>query len=97
MQGTTRVPLRDPPQGDCFVATASVGTPNAPQVHILRRVRDEKLSQTKIGRRFIAWYYLHGPIIASVIKKSALLRLFARILVIHPMTLIARILLRSEA
>lgn len=41
----------------CFIATAVYGNVEAPQVKALRKIRDEKLSKTKIGRKAIKFYY----------------------------------------
>lgn len=62
----------------CFVATAAYGEPNHPDVVLLRRFRDEKLSNSSTGRKFIAWYWRSGPKLARMIAWSPVLRRTAR-------------------
>jgi len=47
--------------GACFVLTACFGSHDAPTVLAFRQFRDNHLSRYKLGRRFISWYYTHGP------------------------------------
>ncbi len=47
--------------GGCYVATAVYGSYNCPQVWTLRRYRDNTLSETWLGRMFIALYYAISP------------------------------------
>ena len=56
-------------EGDfCLIATAVYGNINHPQVLILRNFRDQMLSQSPVGRKFIRWYYLHGRMLARLIQ-----------------------------
>lgn len=50
--------------GTCFVATCAFGNANHPDVAYLRLYRDNVLSQTALGRRFISLYYRFGPYLA---------------------------------
>jgi len=59
---------------DCFVATAVHGDVDHPDVHRLRRFRDETLQHTTAGRAFIAWYYRHGPTLAKRLKEHRFLK-----------------------
>ncbi|MTJ14624.1 hypothetical protein FJR11_19005 [Anabaena sp. UHCC 0187] len=54
---------------DCFVVTATYGTPYSPEVIKYRYFRDEYLTKNILGRKFIGHYYRFGPIAASYIKK----------------------------
>lgn len=45
----------------CYVATMVYGSYDAPEVMVLRRFRDDKLSHSKAGRAFIRWYYSWSP------------------------------------
>lgn len=56
--------------GGCFVLTACYGSYDAPTVLAFRQFRDNHLSQYKLGRRFIAWYYTHGPRWADAIDNK---------------------------
>lgn len=54
----------------CFVLTACYGSYDAPTVLAFRQFRDNHLSQYKLGRRFISWYYTHGPKWANAIDNK---------------------------
>jgi predicted ATP-dependent serine protease len=64
----------------CFVATAAFGDYEAPEVIILRRFRDKKLSRYKIGRAFISVYYMVGPYMAKGISGKPRIKKFFRYL-----------------
>ena len=42
---------------DCFIATTVYGDPDAHEVNVLRRFRDEVLMESPGGRAFVAVYY----------------------------------------
>lgn len=48
-------------ESGCFVLTACYGDHDAPTVKIYRQFRDNYLAKHVYGRRFITWYYTHGP------------------------------------
>ena len=58
----------------CFVVTAAFGDPDHATVDALRDFRDDHLRNSAPGRRFIAWYYRHGPELAKVLEKHEGLR-----------------------
>jgi len=62
----------------CFIATAAFGSPLAKQVEILRHFRDGYLLTNAFGRKFVAWYYRHGPIAAKFIKDKPVLKAAVR-------------------
>lgn len=66
--------------GYCFVATASFGGYDSPNVLVLREFRDGTLAQFAAGRAFIDWYYTHGPALAALVELSPLLRAMAAVL-----------------
>ncbi len=47
--------------GGCYIATATYGTYDCPQVWTLRRFRDSILNRTWYGRTFIRGYYAVSP------------------------------------
>ena len=58
----------------CFVATATYGGADHPNVRFLRTFRDDCLSLTPAGRAFIAWYWRAGPRMAKWVKRSTVLK-----------------------
>jgi hypothetical protein len=52
----------------CFIATAAYGTPLAPEIDILRRFRDQKLSTHPTGRLLVLVYEYVSPLLANVIS-----------------------------
>ncbi|AFY83371.1 hypothetical protein Oscil6304_3816 [Oscillatoria acuminata PCC 6304] len=59
---------------DCFIATATFGTPYAPEVNRYRRFRDEYLRKTFLGTEFIRAYYYVAPALAKVIRNNPKLK-----------------------
>lgn len=51
----------------CFIATAVYGSYNSPEVKLLRKFRDEILSNNIFGRLFIKSYYIFSPLLADYI------------------------------
>lgn len=66
------------PQGGCFIATATFGTPMAHEVDVLRRFRDNFLLQRSFGKKLVLLYYRVSPPIARLIEESATLRVVVR-------------------
>ena len=67
--------------GFCFITTAVYGSPVHPIVYIYKGFRDNILSRSAIGERFISVYYRYSPYAADFIRDKPLLRvLFALIL-----------------
>ncbi|MBS1963770.1 MAG: hypothetical protein JST04_16285 [Bdellovibrionales bacterium] len=61
-------------ESNCFVATASYRDGRAPGVMLLRHFRDEVLSEYRLGRDFIGWYYANGPIAADWLLRHPIFR-----------------------
>ncbi|MGE0633129.1 MAG: CFI-box-CTERM domain-containing protein [Pseudobdellovibrionaceae bacterium] len=58
----------------CFIATATYGSPIAPQVKLLREFRNKYLLPYSFGRKVVQFYYKHSPRIAYFIEASPLLK-----------------------
>lgn len=58
------------PKKGCFVATAVYGSYDCPEVWVLRRYRDEQLSNHFGGRVFIKIYYAVSPKVVKLFGKS---------------------------
>ena len=60
--------------GGCLIATAAYGSELAPQVQILREIRDNQLMNTESGSAFMSTfneaYYSFSPIIADMERES---------------------------
>ena len=71
-------PASDTSNSNCFIATAAFGSPLAPQVQLLREVRDTYLLPYGPGRVLVDWYYAVSPGVAGVISRSETLRAVVR-------------------
>ncbi len=64
--------------GGCLIATATFGTELAPQVQMLRELRDNTLLQTSSGSSFMTgfntFYYTFSPTIADWERQSTVLK-----------------------
>jgi len=60
--------------GGCLIATAAYGSELAPQVQMLREIRDNQLMNTESGKSFMSGfnelYYLFSPTIADMERES---------------------------
>jgi len=60
--------------GGCLIATAAFGSEMAPQVQLLREIRDNTILQTESGSAFMAgfnqFYYSFSPAIADLERES---------------------------
>lgn len=54
----------------CYIATCVYGSYNAPEVMILRKFRDNRLSKTVMGRFFIKIYYKISPWLVKCFGKT---------------------------
>ncbi|MBP7381507.1 hypothetical protein KBA39_03835 [Myxococcota bacterium] len=53
----------------CFIATAAMADPDAPEVDALRDFRDDVLAKSAAGRLAIRFYYLASPPFAAFIER----------------------------
>jgi len=89
-------------KGNCFIATATYESTEAPPVLMLREFRDRVLMHFNLGRRFVGWYYSWSPWRAEWLVEHPVYRypvlmalipveLFAWV-AIHPLWLVASLL-----
>ena len=64
--------------GGCLIATATYGSELAPQVQLLREIRDNQLLNTESGTAFMSTfnelYYSFSPTIADMERESPMLK-----------------------
>ena len=75
------IPLTPGPEengGGCLIATAAYGTELAPQVQLLREIRDNAVLQTQSGSAFMdsfnSFYYSFSPSIADLERQNPVFR-----------------------
>jgi len=75
---------KDLKQG-CFIATSVYGSPQATQVIIFTKFRDNYLSGNVIGNLFIRLYYRFSPFLATKIENSEKVKALIRNLLLNPL------------
>ena len=64
--------------GGCLIATAAYGSELAPQVQMLREIRDNQLMNTESGKSFMSGfnelYYIFSPTIADMERESPMFK-----------------------
>ncbi len=65
---------------NCFIATATYGSPLAPEVQVFRSFRDQILLKSSWGRSFVKAYYRWSPPFAQLIREQPTLRKLSEIL-----------------
>jgi len=70
--------LKKSNNGGCLIATASFGSELAPQVQLLREIRDNTILQTKSGSIFMTgfnqFYYSFSPTIADYERENIIFK-----------------------
>jgi len=71
---TTEMQQKSSNGGGCLIATATFGSELAPQVQMLREIRDNSLLQTQSGSAFMEsfnqFYYSFSPVIADLEREN---------------------------
>jgi len=73
------------PKSGCFIVTATYGSPLSHEIDIFRKYRDKKLMKNTVGRVIINCYYKYSPFYANLIKRSQLVRMIIRTVILSPM------------
>ena len=88
MLDSLKIEKLDTKNGGCLIATAVYGTELAPQVQLLREVRNNVLSSTGSGTAFMAgfneFYYTFSPTVADWERQNPLFKESVKI-VLYPM------------
>jgi len=76
--------------GGCLIATASFGSELAPQVQLLREIRDNTILQTKFGSAFMTgfnqFYYSFSPTIADYERENLIFKESVKLILIPLLT-----------
>jgi hypothetical protein len=83
------------PPSPCFIATAALGSPLAPEVKTLQTFRDNVLRKYYVGRKFITLYESVSPPFARIIARNNVLRYLTRFLIVYPATWFAKWVMKS--
>jgi len=83
----SRVDTTPSGSGGCFIATATYGDYDHPDVIRLRKFRDNYLAKKSLGRQFIKTYYSYSPYAANIIKHSHSLRLLSYMIIVKPLVI----------
>jgi hypothetical protein len=67
----------------CFIATACLDG-NSQILKQLYLFRDEFLENNQTGKKFIKYYYMYSPALASRIHNDNLLKSFSKFLIVYP-------------
>lgn len=70
----------------CFIATATFGSPMAPEVVNFRAFRDQYLMTNSWGKKFVRFYYKNSPPMAQLISEYPALR-WASLALLWPLSL----------
>lgn len=76
----------------CFIATATMGSYDHPEVMELRDFRDNWILTKSWGLSFVNWYYHYGAIAAKNIEKSIFLKKVSYLIIVKPILYLSRII-----
>lgn len=79
--GAGKMHLESKSGATCFVATATYGDSEHPNVIFLREFRDTRLRDYEIGRRFIDFYWKIGPKLAVYVVRNRFYRYVSRLVI----------------
>lgn len=82
--------------GNCFIATATMGSYDHPIVLELRHFRDNWILEKSWGEAFVKWYYHYGAKAAKFIEKSFVLKKISYLLIVKPLFIISRLIQKKE-
>lgn len=84
-----------PKEPVCFIATATYGSPLAPEIQILREFREYKLRPSASGQKFISLYEKYSPPFADWLSGQPFARLIVRQFLLSPMIWIIKHIIKS--
>ena len=89
--GSGKMKIESKSGAPCFVATVAFNDENHHTVQFLRSYRDNVLSNYKLGRYFIDWYYINGSKLASLVEHRQCSKKFIRALLNGIVTFLSRL------
>jgi len=81
----------DTKSGGCFIATATMGDYDHPDVVRLRKFRDEWIIKQDWGVDFVNWYYKNGQKPAESIRNNKFLKLISYLFIVKPLLVLSRV------
>ena len=73
-----------PDGGGCLIATATFGSEMAPQVQLLREIRDSKIMQTQSGSAFMngfnQFYYSFSPAVSDYERENIIFKEYVKLM-----------------
>jgi DNA-directed RNA polymerase subunit RPC12/RpoP len=82
--------------GKCFIATATLGSYDHPEVIELRKFRDQWILTKTWGKGFVNCYYHYGAKAAMAIESYLFLKKASYILIVKPLVILSRIILNQK-
>lgn len=86
----------DGKKGSCFIATATTGSYDHPEVMELRNFRDNWILEKKWGESFVEWYYHYGAIVAKSIEKSFVLKKICYLFIVKPLYILSKLIITKK-
>ena len=80
---------------ECYIATATYGTPLDENIDVLRDFRDTVLMTNPVGDAFVSTYYATSPPIADALRANDGLRTVTRLTLITPLVYLAKFALNG--
>ncbi|MBA7521070.1 hypothetical protein ES705_13171 [subsurface metagenome] len=84
------LPLVSVGVSECYIATATYGTPLDENINVLRDFRDAVLMTNPIGEAFVSTYYVTSPPIADALRENEGLRTVTRLTLITPLVYLSK-------
>ena len=75
----------------CFIATATMGDYDHPDVVRLRKFRDEWILKQAWGDDFVNWYFKNGQKPAESIRNNRFLKLISYLFIVKPLLVLSRL------
>ncbi|MBD3617344.1 MAG: hypothetical protein HUJ22_12320 [Gracilimonas sp.] len=72
-------------EGACFIASVVYGSYNSSEVKVLRDFRDNNLSNSRAGSKFIKLYYTYGQYPANYLSNKSKIKRGLKILIFDPL------------